>query len=591
MNNDHIDSASNADIDHIEPPKSGVTALGISKLMPTNNQASMLDIGMNIAGAIPNSKVSQTLGTAQSVANVYRAAQQGSALGVGMALAGAVPGSDFSEAMGKVSAASNAFSAIKSGNMLGAGMSLAGLDPNSPYAQVMGQVAQAKQMFDMGMSIFKPTINPADLIKYTKPLQQATETPSKAVSFKSRDGSYVRGNELRVEACPLASPEATVGEPVQALYGSKILAGGDDIDYRGTGYMPLVMSRIYNSQNPDTGWFGQGWVTQGYEQRLELDPQHNRIYLIDNTGRRVPFTYLAPDQSCYQHSEGITLYRKPLAHDKTHTTISARPIIAGAVSGTRIGDQEPLEFVIYQGDYNPKAHNPKAHDSETHSIDAFTGIAQHYSYVASRRHHGTKAVILLSSYADKYGHQNQLHYTRSPLEGSAHIPQYLTDDAGSCYEFEFTTINEQTRLAKLYQIEDMKGTSLTKTILAHYRYSDDADLIQVDIQGRTTRKFAYKNHLMTWQTQPDGQQVAYQYDRYDNPKAARVIEQAISTGRHYLFDYDTDTSGIESIGITTVTEQPGTDLERSRRYSYDDWYNMISLTDPNGHTTLYEYDV
>jgi len=50
---------------------------------------------------------------------------------------------------------------------------------------------------------------------------------------------------------------------------------------------------------------------------------------------------------------------------------------------------------------------------------------------------------------------------------------------------------------------------------------------------------------MVWQSQVNGQQVAYQYDRYDNPKAARIIEQAISTGRHYLFEYGTDTSGIE----------------------------------------------
>ena len=95
---------------------------------------------------------------------------------------------------------------------------------------------------------------------------------------------------------------------------------------------------------------------------------------------------------------------------------------------------------------------------------------------------------------------------------------------------------------------------------------------------------------MVWQSQVNGQQVTYQYDQYDNPKAARIIEQATSTGRHYLFEYDRDTSGIDSIGTTTVTEQHGTELERTRHYTYDDWYNMLSLTDPNGNTTRYEYD-
>ena len=73
------------------PP--GVTALGVANLVASNNQNGILGTGVSaIASAMPNSKVAQTIGTAQSVANAYRAAQQGSALGVGMALAGAVPG-------------------------------------------------------------------------------------------------------------------------------------------------------------------------------------------------------------------------------------------------------------------------------------------------------------------------------------------------------------------------------------------------------------------------------------------------------------------------------------------------------------------
>ena len=571
--NNKSKSSASANLPVIAKPKSGATAVGVSSFM-ANNKGTLLYAGMSVASAIPNNKVSQAFGTVNAISRAAQAAQQGSALGVGMALAGAVPGSDFSEAMGKIGAVSNALSAAKSGSMLGASMALAGVAPDSPFAKVIGQVAQAKDMFNQGMAILQPNTNPADLIKYIQPPKEgAAQTPPKALTFKSRDGSFIKGEGLKCEACALANAEAQVGAPVNALYGSKVLAGGDDIDYVGQGYLPFTMSRIYNSQNPDTGWFGQGWVTQGYEQRLELNPQHNRIYLIDNTGRRVPFTYLAPGQHCYQPTEGITLYRKPLAEDKKDTIVSARPVIAGAISGTRIGNHEPLEFIIYSGNY---------HHSDTRP-DHFNGVAQHYGYVSSRRHHGTKAIILLSSYADKYGHKNQLHYTRSALENNAHIPQYLTDEGGGCYEFEFITINEQTRLAKLYQIEDRQK----RTVLAEYSYSKEGDLIKVAKRGQITREFAYKDHLMTWQTQANGHQVAYQYDRYDNPKAARVIEQAISNGRHYLFEYDRDPNGL---GVTTVTEQPNSELERQRSYSYDDWYNMTSLTDPNGNTTRYKYD-
>ena len=562
------------DLDKLPP---GVTALGVSNLVASNNTNGILGSGISaIAGAMPNSKVSQTLGTAQSVANAYRAAQQGSALGVGMALAGAVPGSDFSEAMGKIGAVSNALSAAKSGSMLGTGMALAGVAPDSPFAEVMGQVAQAKDMFTQGMAILNPSINPSDLmmnLNGARSLDKPVTTQSSQVSLSGKGGSYIKGEGLKCEACALANNEAQVGDPVNALYGSKVLAGGDDIDYSGTGYMPFTLGRIYNSQNPDTGWFGQGWVTRGYEQRLELDPQHNRIYLVDNTGRRVPFTYLAPGQQCYQPYENLTLYRLPLAADKKHTRLDSRPTAADATNATRIGDSEPLEFILYQGNY---------HLSETRP-DYFDSIAQHYRYVASRNKRGTKAVILLSSYTDKYGHKIQLHYTRSKHQSNAHIPQYLTDEGGGCYEFEFISINDQQRLAKLYKIKDLQK----RQAVAEYSYSLEGDLIKVSRHGQITREFAYNNHLLTEQTMASGQKVAYHYDRYDNPKAARVIEQATSSGRHYLFEYDRDLNGL---GTTIVTEQPNSELERQRVYTYDDWYNMTSLTDYSGNTTRYRYD-
>ena len=565
----------------IGKPEAGITALALSNFVAASNQSSAFDIGMNIASAIPNSNVSQAVNAVNMISGAAQAANQGSMLGVGMALAGAVPGSDFSEAMGKVGALSSAISAANQGSLLGAGMALAGIAPGSGYAKVLGQISQATDMFKQGMSILDPTVNPTDFLKSVIPLNPVKPASESVNITSGPPGARVKGEGIKCATCALANQEAMVGAPVNALYGSKILVGGDDIDYRGNGYLPFVMSRIYNSQNPDTGWFGQGWTTQGYEQRLELDPQHNRIYLIDNSGRRVPFTYLAPGHSCYQPSEGITLYRKPLPDDQKHTTASSRPIVADATNGSRIGDHEPLEFILYQGDYSPKARNP-----ETHKVDAFNGIAQHYSYVASRRHYGTEAIVLLSKYTDKYGHQNQLHYTRSALQGDAYLPQYLTDDADGCYEFEFKDYNGQPRLTALYKLENIKS----KKALAEYGYSPEGDLIKVIAQGRTTREFAYKAHLMVWQSQVDGQQVAYQYDQYDNPKAARIIEQIISTGRHYLFEYGRDTSGTESIGTTTVTEQPGTDLERTRYYTYDDWYNMLSLTDPNGNTSRYEYD-
>ena len=558
----------------------GKVALAIAK--NSNNPTAILNLNtaMMVASSLPDNKLTQTVGTIQAVTNAAQAANQGSMLGVGMALASAVPGSDFSDVMGKVQAVSSAIAAANQGSLLGVGTALASIDPTSSFGKSMGKVSQAMDILNTGLSIIKPKISPADLMMNINPSSSHNAQPTASVSKSSggvqltgNDGAYIKGEGLKCEACALANQEAQIGAPVQALYGSKILVGGDDIDYMGKGYLPFVMSRIYNSQNTDVGWFGQGWTTQGYEQRLELDPQHNRIYLVDNTGRRVPFTYLAPGHRCYQPYEGITLYRKPLAECKKDSTASSRPILADATNSSRIGEQEPLEFVLYQGDYQPNGR----------SVDTFNGVAQYYSYVTQRCHHGTHAVVLLSGYSDKYGHKIQLYYTHHAHHSHAHLPQYITDESGGCYEFEFTTKAKQTRLAKLYQIK----AANKRVICSEYQYSEEGDLIKVSKLGRVSRQFAYKNHLMTWQLEPSGQEAAYVYDQYDQPKTARVIEHALSSGRHYRFTYDRDDAGQ---GITLVTEQPGSELERTHRFEYDKWHNMTSLTDPNGNTTHYRYD-
>ncbi|MFC6205582.1 RHS repeat-associated core domain-containing protein [Psychrobacter urativorans] len=574
--NNKSTALASANLPVIVKPESGATAVGVSSFI-ANNKGTLLDSGMSVASAIPNDKFSQALGAVNAISRAASAAQQGSALGVGMALAGAVPGSNFSESMGKIGAVTNALSAAKSGSMLGTGMALAGVAPDSPFAKVMGQVAQAKDMLNQGMAILKPNINPSDIMMSfndRQPLKsQPATTQSGQVSLSGKGGAVIKGEGLRVKVCPFANPEANMGQPVQALYGSKILDGDDDTDYVGQGYLLFTMSRIYSSQNPDTGWFGQGWTTKGYEQRIELDPQHNRIYFVDNTGRKVPFTYLNPGQSCYQPYENVTLYRLPLTKAKEHTKADSQAIAVDATNGTRIGQAEPLEFILYSGDYQPNNVRP----------DHFHGTSQYYSYVASRNNRGTKAIVLLSSYTDKYGHKIQLHYTRSINQNSAYLPQYLTDAAGGCYEFEFANFNENYRLAKLYEI----GDSLKRVVLVEYSYSAEGDLVKVSRRGEITRKFAYQNHLMVGQTQSNGQQVAYRYDRYDSPKAARVIEQTVSNGRHYLFEYTRDSNGL---GMTTVTEQSCSEFERQRHYTYDKWYNMLSQTDSNGNSTRFRYD-
>ena len=209
---------------------------------------------------------------------------------------------------------------------------------------------------------------------------------------------------------------AIYGSPVHAMRGAKILMDDDDLDYQGSGYLPFYLQRLYNSQNDNIGWFGQGWTAQGFEQRLEIQAQQDFIYLVDNSGRRVPFTYLTAGQSCYNPFEDITLYRLPHSAADQALTLHSQLIEADAERGSRIGAREPLRFMLITGKHKPKSADYSDYD----------GIAQHFSHVSHRNRRHTKAVVLPSKQVDRYGHTLQLHYTHDVNTALAHLPQYLT---------------------------------------------------------------------------------------------------------------------------------------------------------------------
>lgn len=152
-------------------------------------------------------------------------------------------------------------------------------------------------------------------------------------------------------------------------------------------------------------------------------------------------------------------------------------------------------------------------------------------------------MVLPSKQVDRYGHTLQLHYTHHSKSSLAHLPQYITDANGHCYQLSFTLIEERPRLTSLQQIEHIDQPA---KLLTNYHYSKVGDLIAVYRQGKQLRQFAYTDHLMNWQQLPSGLEGFYQYDQTQYPKTARVIEHHLSNGQHYQFSYidaQTNTEG------------------------------------------------
>ena len=428
----------------------------------------------------------------------------------------------------------------------------------------------------------------------------------------SKGGAWIKGftKGLRVKPCTLSKLSlgfniassgmglgytvySMFGSPVHAIRGAKVLMDDDDLDYQGLGYLPFYLQRIYNSQNDNVGWFGQGWTAQGFEQRLEIEAQQNYIYLVDNSGRRVPFTYLTAGQSCYNPFEDITLYRLPHSADEQQLTRHSQPIEADAVRGSRIGEREPLRFMLINGKHTPKSTGTLSEYSD------FDGIAQYFSHISTLNSRGTKATVLPSKQVDRYGHTLQLHYTHSSHHAHsklAHLPQYITDAGGDCYRLNFEFINDKPRLKQLEQIQTtgarLTSAALAATELATYTYDKAGDLTHVHRHKHLVRQFKYTNHLMTWQQLPTGLEGNYVYDQTEQPKSARVIDHTLSNGLHYRFDYDTDDTNENDNALwhTIVTEQPNSDLERQHHYRYDDWYILKSYTNPQGRTISVTHD-
>ena len=69
------------------------------------------------------------------------------------------------------------------------------------------------------------------------------------------DGSVVKGFGFCL-SCKLAAMKAN---PVNAVLGIKVLAGGEEQDFAFDGTMPLIWQRSYYSDQAGNGWLGQGW--------------------------------------------------------------------------------------------------------------------------------------------------------------------------------------------------------------------------------------------------------------------------------------------------------------------------------------------
>jgi RHS repeat-associated protein len=131
-----------------------------------------------------------------------------------------------------------------------------------------------------------------------------------------------------------------------------------------------------------------------------------------------------------------------------------------------------------------------------------------------------------------------------------------------------------------------------------YEY-DGGELVSVtDVGGKVTH-FAYDDeHRITSVTDPRAHTVTNAYDGQ-----GRVVSQHDALGHETTWDYDGDETTITHPGgsVTherfednlpvSVTRAAGTTYESTTLLAYDNNYNMVRKTDPNGHVWRSTYDL
>ncbi|ENP9999305.1 RHS repeat protein [Escherichia albertii] len=144
----------------------------------------------------------------------------------------------------------------------------------------------------------KPAARQGDMTQYGGPIVQGS--------------AGVRIGAPTGVACSVCPGGVTSGNPVNPLFGAKVLPG--ETDFALPGPLPFILSRTYSSYRTKTpspvGIFGPGWKMPA---DLRLQIRDNELILNDNGGRSIHFEHLFPGEDGFSRSELFWLVRGGVA--------------------------------------------------------------------------------------------------------------------------------------------------------------------------------------------------------------------------------------------------------------------------------------
>jgi RHS repeat-associated protein len=364
---------------------------------------------------------------------------------------------------------------------------------------------------------------------------------------------------------------ALVGHPINPLYGCKLLAGPEDLDFTLPGVPAIEWQRSYFSDISNVGPFGQGW-TLPYD--LFIERGVDGYTLIDAQGRRVPLPRPVPGQPRWVAGE-----------DLLFGSLRDGSLLLVDSDGQRqtfsVVDDSRWRLTSIADGYR---NTLLLHWDQAGLLAAVSSDAQHRVELEYADTEGGRRVVgvyeipgraqrrLLVSY--RYTPQGDLHqvYDRSgnlvrEFEWRNHVMVMHRQPGGIESRYEYDVYAANGKVSRNWD-------SLGREWRLIYR---DGETRVVDNLRRSTRFRFDSARRLTGTVDAEGREARYELDRDGN--VLRSIDEAGRVTR-----YARNGNGMPIL----VTQPDGaqTFLEYHARFP---WL-PVAVTDAEGHTTTLEYD-
>ena len=346
---------------------------------------------------------------------------------------------------------------------------------------------------------------------------------------------------------------SSLGNPVMAATGGKVLGGDADLDFVLPGPIPLAWQRCYSSHDVRTdSMLGQGWCLPfAVELVVGLNSKGEAVAtLFDQQGRDIEFPQLDSGTGVFSQSEGYWLWRSE--------------------GGRYFSQSIDGEYWVFE---------PPAEGLQEQRLKLQRVEDRNANFIELR----WNALRQLHQITDSTGRLLALTY----------------DAAARLVEVSIVTAAP----------DEIPG------VLVRYGYDNAGQLAQVhDRSGQQSRRFAYNaDRLMTLHADAAGLECRYEWQ--GQGRWARVVRHWTNDGESYDVSYrlfsdqlpDDSLAPSTVAGETTAVDQLG--RVQSWRWNgtfrvlgytnpmgatwlaaYDEFKQLLSLTEPNGARTTYGYD-